>query len=216
MIDAHQRLRATFANLLTLIVPRHPERGIGIAEIARAAGLNVKLRSRGELPDAATDIYIADTVGELGLIYRLAPIVFVGGSLVRHGGQNPIEPAKLGAAILHGPHVWNFADIYAALDHAHGAELVADVSKLTAALGRHAGAAGCARPCCRNRAHDDRGARRRARKHLAVARSLSDAASPAPAGRQCVSRLSGGATRAWSRACWRLSPPAMARSPRGG
>jgi len=134
MIDAHQRLRATFANLLTLIVPRHPERGIGIAEIARAAGLNVKLRSRGELPDAATDIYIADTVGELGLIYRLAPIVFVGGSLVRHGGQNPIEPAKLGAAILHGPHVWNFADIYAALDHAHGAELVADVSKLTVSL----------------------------------------------------------------------------------
>ena len=135
MIDAHQRLRATFPNLLTLIVPRHPERGRGVAEIARTAGLNVKLRSRGEFPDAATDIYVADTVGELGLIYRLAPIVFVGGSLVRHGGQNPIEPAKLGAAILHGPHVWNFADIYAALDHAHGAELVADASKLTAALG---------------------------------------------------------------------------------
>ena len=134
MIDAHQRLRATFPNLLTLIVPRHPERGLGVAEIARAAGLNVKLRSRGELPDAATDIYVADTVGELGLIYRVAPIVFVGGSLVRHGGQNPIEPAKLGAAILHGPHVWNFADIYAALDHAHGAELVADPSKLTASL----------------------------------------------------------------------------------
>ncbi len=135
MIDAHLRLRATFPNLLTLIVPRHPERGIGVAEIARTAGLNVKLRSRGELPDAATNIYIADTVGELGLIYRLAPVVFVGGSLVRHGGQNPIEPAKLGAAILHGPYVWNFADIYAALDHAHGAELVADASKLTAAFG---------------------------------------------------------------------------------
>ena len=57
-------------------------------------------------------------------IYRLAPIVFIGGSLVRHGGQNPIEAAKLGAAILHGPHVWNFAEIYAALDAAHGAELV--------------------------------------------------------------------------------------------
>ena len=134
MIDAHQQLRASFPNLLTLIVPRHPERGSRVAEIARAAGLNVKLRSRGELPDAATDIYVADTVGELGLIYRVAPIVFVGGSLVRHGGQNPIEPAKLGGAILHGPHVWNFADIYAALDHAHGAELVADPSKLAAAL----------------------------------------------------------------------------------
>jgi 3-deoxy-D-manno-octulosonic-acid transferase len=132
MIDAHQRLRANFPGLLTMIVPRHPERGIEVAEIARAAGLNVRLRSRDELPDAATDVYVADTVGELGLIYRLAPIVFVGGSLVEHGGQNPIEPAKLGAAILHGPHVRNFADIYAALDLAQGAEPVADARKLTA------------------------------------------------------------------------------------
>ena len=61
--------------------------------------------------------------------------MFVGGSLVRHGGQNPIEAAKLGAAILHGPHVWNFAEIYAALDQAHGAEPVADAGKLTAGFG---------------------------------------------------------------------------------
>jgi len=61
--------------------------------------------------------------------------VFIGGSLVGHGGQNPIEAAKLGAAILHGPHVWNFAEIYAALDQAHGAEPITDVSKLTAAFG---------------------------------------------------------------------------------
>ena len=108
MVEAHRRLRANFPDLLTLIAPRHPERGDGVAEIARAAGLAARLRSRGELPDAATEIYVADTVGELGLIYRLAPIVFIGGSLVRHGGQNPIEPAKLGAAILHGPHVGEF------------------------------------------------------------------------------------------------------------
>jgi 3-deoxy-D-manno-octulosonic-acid transferase len=132
VIDAHRQLRASFPGLLTLIVPRHPERGTGVDEIARAAGLKVRLRSRGELLDATTDVYVADTVGELGLIYRLAPIVFVGGSLVKHGGQNPIEPAKLGAAILHGPHVWNFAEIYAALDQAHGAEPLADASKLTA------------------------------------------------------------------------------------
>ena len=69
------------------------------------------LRSRGELPDRTTEIYVADTVGELGLIYRLAPAVFIGGSLVKHGGQNPIEAAKLRAAILHGPHVWNFSEI---------------------------------------------------------------------------------------------------------
>jgi 3-deoxy-D-manno-octulosonic-acid transferase len=75
---------------------------------------------------------VADTVGELGIIYRLAPAVFVGGSLVRHGGQNPIEAAKLGAAILHGPHVWNFAEIYSALDSAHGAAAVTDANGLSA------------------------------------------------------------------------------------
>ena len=135
VVDAHRRLRANFPRLLTIIVPRHPERGLGVAEIARATGLKTKLRSRGEIPDATTDVYVADTIGELGIIYRLAPIVFVGGSLVRHGGQNPIEPAKLGAAILYGPHVWNFAEIYAALDQAHGAEKVEDPSKLTASFG---------------------------------------------------------------------------------
>jgi len=135
LIDTHRRLRNSFPRLLTIIAPRHPDRGPGIVEIARAAQLPVKLRSRGELPDADTDIYVADTMGELGLMYRLAPIVFVGGSLARHGGQNPIEPIKLGAAILHGPHVWNFAEIYAALDDAHGAEQVTDVGKLAVRAG---------------------------------------------------------------------------------
>jgi len=135
VIEAHRCLRANFPRLLTLIAPRHPERGAGVVEIASAAGLQAALRTRTELPDAATNIYVADTVGELGLIYRLAPVVFIGGSLVRHGGQNPIEAAKLGAAILHGPHVWNFAELYAALDHAHGAELVTDADRLTAGLG---------------------------------------------------------------------------------
>jgi len=134
MIEAHLRLRAQFPGLLTLIVPRHPERGASVTVQAGGAGLTARLRSRGELPTPATDVYVADTVGELGIIYRLAPVVFVGGSLVRHGGQNPIEPAKLGAAILHGPHVWNFADIYAALDAAHGAERVEDTGRLTAGL----------------------------------------------------------------------------------
>src|SRR5262249_48031806 len=111
VIDAHRRLRASFPGLLTVFAPRHPERGPGIAELANEAGLATMLRSQGRLPSHRTEIYVADTIGELGLIYRLAPIVFMGGSLVRHGGQNPIEAAKLGAAIVHGPHVWNFTEI---------------------------------------------------------------------------------------------------------
>jgi 3-deoxy-D-manno-octulosonic-acid transferase len=135
VIDAHRRLRDSFPGLITIVAPRHPERGAGIVDIAAVAGLSAVLRSAGRLPDAGTDIYIADTIGELGLFYRLAPIVFMGGSLVRHGGQNPIEAAKLGAAILHGPHVWNFAEIYAALDASRGAERVTDANKLTVRIG---------------------------------------------------------------------------------
>ena len=88
------------------------------------------------MPEPGTEIYVADTMGELGLIYRIAPVVFIGGSLVEHGGQNPIEPIKLGAAILHGPHVWNFADIYSALDGAGGAEQVNDAAMLMACISR--------------------------------------------------------------------------------
>jgi 3-deoxy-D-manno-octulosonic-acid transferase len=135
VIDTQRRLKSTFRGLLTILVPRHPERGSSIASAIAASGLTSALRSRDQLPHAGTDIYVADTVGELGLVYRVAPIVFMGGSLIPHGGQNPIEPAKFGAAILHGPHVANFADIYTALDEARGAEMVPDAGGLTARIG---------------------------------------------------------------------------------
>ncbi len=121
LIEAHQTLAGFFPGLLTIIVPRHPDRGPSVWRLVDAAGLKAALRSRDELPTAATGIYVADTMGELGLFYRAAPIVFMGGSLVPHGGQNPIEPIKLGAAIVHGPHVFNFGDIYEALNAAGGA-----------------------------------------------------------------------------------------------
>ncbi len=135
MIDAHRRLSQAFPGLLTVIVPRHPQRGRGICDLVERFGLVPSLRSRGQLPDQRTDIYIADTIGELGAIYRLAPIVFMGGSLIEHGGQNPIEAVKLGAAVMHGPHVWNFAEIYAALDAAHGAIEIRDGEHLVAQIG---------------------------------------------------------------------------------
>jgi 3-deoxy-D-manno-octulosonic-acid transferase len=134
VIAVHKKLRAKFPTLLTIIVPRHPARGESIAEVAKTAGLAVALRSRRKQPMPDIGIYVADTLGELGLIYRLAPIVFMGGSLASHGGQNPIEPIRLGAAVLHGPHVWNFAEIYAALDAAHGAESVSNEETLAARL----------------------------------------------------------------------------------
>jgi 3-deoxy-D-manno-octulosonic-acid transferase len=135
VIEAHRQLRREFPGLLTIIAPRHPERGMQIAEAAAAAGLAPALRSRRQLPDAHIEIYVADTIGELGLVYRLAPIVFMGGSLVEHGGQNPIEAVKLGAAILHGPSVWNFAEVYAALDAARGAAEITNTAMLTLRIG---------------------------------------------------------------------------------
>ncbi len=121
---AHAAIAARRRNLLTIVAPRHPERGREIADAARGAGLDVVLRSEGGTPDGARDIYLADTLGELGLFYRLAPLVFMGGTLTPRGGQNPYEPARLGTAILHGPHTENFAEIFAALDANGGAVAV--------------------------------------------------------------------------------------------
>ncbi|WP_371737065.1 3-deoxy-D-manno-octulosonic acid transferase [Bradyrhizobium sediminis] len=136
LLEAHRTLAGFFPSLLTVIVPRHPDRGEAIARAIAAAGLHGTLRSREELPVAATDIYVADTMGELGLFYRLAPIVFMGGSLVPHGGQNPIEAVKLGASIVHGPHVFNFTDVYEALDHASGARQADSQEALVKQLGQ--------------------------------------------------------------------------------
>jgi 3-deoxy-D-manno-octulosonic-acid transferase len=135
IVDTHRRLKVTHPDLLTIVAPRHPERGPDVAEIVSTAGLRPALRSRGTSAASEIDIYIFDTLGELGLIYQLAPIVFMGGSLVRHGGQNPIEAIKFGAAILHGPHVSNFDDIYEELDRSGAAALVTDAGKLTMQIG---------------------------------------------------------------------------------
>ena len=134
IIDAHRRLKITYPDILTIIAPRHPQRGPAIADIAATAHLRSALRSTGASPAGDIDIYVFDTLGELGLIYQLAPIVFMGGSLVRHGGQNPIEAIKLGAAILHGPHVFNFGEIYEELDRTTAAELINDAGTLTARI----------------------------------------------------------------------------------
>jgi 3-deoxy-D-manno-octulosonic-acid transferase len=136
LIEAHRTLAGFFPSLLTVIVPRHPDRGEAVARSVAAAGLHAALRSREELPVATTDVYVADTMGELGLFYRLAPIVFMGGSLVPRGGQNPIEAVKLGASIVHGSHVFNFTDVYEALDRAGGARRADTQEALVKQLGQ--------------------------------------------------------------------------------
>lgn len=102
--QVHRALTTQWPDLLTIVVPRHPERGPEISAVARDLELSVAQRSRGDLPTAETALYLADTLGEMGLWYRLAEIVFVGGSLVPIGGHNLLEPAKLDCALVAGPH----------------------------------------------------------------------------------------------------------------
>jgi len=131
LLPAQDVLRKSYRDLLTIIVPRHPDRG---EEIAMLCGSRpVKRRAKGELPDANTAIYIADTMGELGLFYRVAKVAFMGGSLIAHGGQNPLEPARLDCAVMAGPHTENFTAAYNAIFEAQGAGRVvtsADIAAL--------------------------------------------------------------------------------------
>jgi 3-deoxy-D-manno-octulosonic-acid transferase len=126
ILGVHHRLAAIHPGLLTIIVPRHPERGGEIATLLPGA----PRRSLGAPPPRGGGIWIADTVGELGLIYRLAPLAFLGGSLIRHGGQNPAEAARLGRAVAVGPHTENFTDTVALLEAGGALVRVADAQAL--------------------------------------------------------------------------------------
>lgn len=130
----HGRVARHHAGLLTIIVPRHAQRGSAIAEELRAQGLSVARRGAGEPIGAATDIYVADTMGELGLFYRLGDLAVLGKSLIGRGGQNPLEATRLGCAVLYGPHMENFPEITAALEAAGAARVVADEAALARAV----------------------------------------------------------------------------------
>ena len=135
LLEAHRRLAAGRPDLLTVLAPRHPERGAALAGWLQSRGIGVVRRTLGELPGAGCAVYLADTLGELGLLYRLAPVAFIGKSLVPPGGgQNPLEAARLGCPVLFGPHMANFAEPGGRLLRAGGARQVADARELAAAV----------------------------------------------------------------------------------
>jgi 3-deoxy-D-manno-octulosonic-acid transferase len=118
ILPAHDLLRARFADLLTIIVPRHIERAPDIEMLCGARV--VRRRSSGQAITTDTAIYIADTLGEMGLFYRLAPFCFIGATLVPMGGHNPLEPAALNCAVLAGPHTANAVRAFDAVLSAQG------------------------------------------------------------------------------------------------
>lgn len=120
----HKNIKKDFPGLLTIIAPRHPHRGPEIQSAINELGLNTALRSADEKITPQTDIYIADTIGEVGLWYTLSPITFIGGSLIPHGGQNFMEPSRFRNAVIVGPHMHNFTD---AMNRAQKADAVIQV-----------------------------------------------------------------------------------------
>lgn len=132
----HRALAPDIAELLTMVAPRHPARADAVAADLVQIGFRIARRSKGALPDRSTELYLADSLGELGLFFRLADLVVMGGSFTAVGGHNPLEPAQLARAILSGPGTANFAEIYRQLEAAGGCRVLPDV----AALGHAAGA----------------------------------------------------------------------------
>jgi 3-deoxy-D-manno-octulosonic-acid transferase len=125
-LTAHALLRGAFPDALLIIAPRHPERGETVAALVRA-----KRRSLGDAPGSDDPVFVADTIGEMGLWLRLAAPALIAGSLLADlKGHNPIEAARLNVPILSGPHVASFADIYAAFDAAGGVAWTKDAAAI--------------------------------------------------------------------------------------
>ncbi|SFJ73522.1 3-deoxy-D-manno-octulosonic acid transferase [Celeribacter neptunius] len=131
--DAFQALRRQNLSARLILAPRHPARADSVITELKQAGLTFAQRSKGEAPGSAP-VYLADTLGEMALWYRLAGISFIGGSLVERGGHTPYEPVQFDTAILHGPHVSNHHAAYRALDEAEAARLLTDADGLSAAV----------------------------------------------------------------------------------
>jgi len=135
VLQAFKRLRVRFPTLALLLAPRHPDRAAEVERLATDAGLGTIRRSELPRDRERHAVVILDTVGELAQIYRVATVVFVGGSLVPTGGHNMLEPALLRKAVLFGPHTSNFRESAELLLHAEGAVLVADGGQLEARVG---------------------------------------------------------------------------------
>lgn len=128
--NVHRVLKERSPGLLTIIVPRHPERCDAIDDMLTARGLKVARRTRGDALTPDTDVFLGDTIGEMGLYLRMTEIAFVGRSLTAEGGQNPLEPAMLGCAVLSGGNVQNFREAYQQLARNGSAKMVRDVEML--------------------------------------------------------------------------------------
>ncbi len=135
LIEALTRLRDGRPNALMLLAPRHPDRAGEVRGLIEAAGLSSASRAAGQAPSPNDAIWLIDTLGELSAAYAAAPAAFIAGSLKPGiGGHNPIEATRAGAAVITGPHVESFADVYAAYREAAAVTIAADADEIAAAV----------------------------------------------------------------------------------
>jgi len=128
ILRVHQELKKEFSDLLTIIIPRHPNR---VEEIKLLIGdKNYAQRSKNHNIETSTEIYLADSLGELGIFYSLTDFAFIGGSLVEVGGHNPFEAIKLGCAVISGSHLFNFKEIYQNLSEQKACVIVNSAEEL--------------------------------------------------------------------------------------
>ena len=110
--NIHKKLKIKYKNFLTVIIPRHIHRTQKIIKEIKKLDLKIHLHDSKKKIDKKTDIYLVNSFGQTQSFFKECKIVFLGGSIIQHGGQNPLEAAKYGCQILHGPNVWNFKEIY--------------------------------------------------------------------------------------------------------
>jgi 3-deoxy-D-manno-octulosonic-acid transferase len=132
--ETQRMIKGQLPDCLAIIAPRQPKRASAVEDELIHLGLSVARRSRGDRILPETDIYLVDTIGEMGLVFRLARTAFMGRSFIDKGGSNPLEPAQLDCAILHGPHTDNFEELYQSLNDRGGSRLVADNAALADAI----------------------------------------------------------------------------------
>lgn len=133
-IAAQLELRRHVPDALLLLVPRHPDRGGEVADLLKASGLSFARRSLGGVLGAGDAVFLMDTLGEMGLVFRLAPVTVMGGSFMPVGGHNPIEPALLHSAVIHGPHMFNFAEVASEMQEAGGLLPLTDHEQIAGAV----------------------------------------------------------------------------------
>ncbi|WP_415320652.1 glycosyltransferase N-terminal domain-containing protein [Candidatus Pelagibacter sp. Uisw_092] len=117
--NVHKKLKIKYKNLVTIIIPRHIDRTNEIIKETKKLGLKIHIHESKTKIDNKTDIYLVNSFGQTKSFFKICKTVFLGGSMIKHGGQNPLEAARYGCQILHGPNIWNFKEIYNLLQ-AHG------------------------------------------------------------------------------------------------